>query len=94
MWTDDCQRAFNALKCLLTEAPLRVFPDFSKDFQLETDASGEGLGAVLAQRQGDGSLKPIAFASRTLQAHERNYGVMKMEALGVVWAVQQFRHYL
>ena len=94
VWTDDCQRAFDALKCLLTEAPLLVFPDFSKDFQLETDASGEGLGAVLAQRQGDGSVKPIAFASRTLQAHERNYGVTEMEALGVVWAVQQFRHYL
>ena len=63
VWTDDCQRAFDALKCLLTEAPLLVFPDFSKDFQLETDASGEGLGAVLPQRQGDGSVKPIAFAS-------------------------------
>ena len=71
-----------------------MFPDFSKDFQLETDASGEGLGAVLAQRQGDGLVKPIAFASRMLQAHERNYGVTEMEALGVVWAVQQFRHYL
>ena len=39
-------------------------------------------------------MKSIAFASRTLQAHERNYGVTEMEALGVIWAVQQFRHYL
>ena len=46
-----------------------------KDFQLETDASGESLGAVLAQKQDDGSVKPIAFASRTLQPHERNYWV-------------------
>ena len=52
----ECQRAFDALKCLLMEGPLLVFPDFSKDFQLETDASGEGLGAVLAQRRDDGSV--------------------------------------
>ena len=94
VWTDHTQRAFEALKRLLTEAPTLVFPDFSKDFQLETNASGEGLGAVLAQKQEDGSVKPIAFASRTLQPHERNYGVTEMEALGVVWAVKQFRHYL
>ena len=92
VWTDDCQRAFDALKCLLTEASLLVFPDFSKDFQLETDASGEGLDAVLAQTQDVGSVKPIAFASRTLEAHERNYGVTEMEALDVVWAIQHFCH--
>ena len=71
-----------------------MFPHFSKDFQLEIDASRNALGAVLEQKQDDRSVKPIAFASRTLQTHERNYGVTEMEALGVVWAVQQFRHYL
>ena len=76
------------------EAPLVVFPDFSKNFQLETNASGKGLGAVLAQKQDDGSVKPIAFASRTLQADEHNYDMTEMEELGVVWAVQQFFHYL
>ena len=48
----------------------------------------------MEQKQEDGSVKPIVFASRTLQPHERNYGVTEMEALGVVWAVKQFRHYL
>ena len=48
--TDDCQQAFDALKSLLTEALLLVFPDVSKNFQLETDTSGKGLGAVLAQK--------------------------------------------
>ena len=71
-----------------------MFPDFKKEFVLETDASGLGLGAVLAQQQDNGSVTPIAYASRTLQPHKKNYGVTELEALGVVWAVKHFRPYL
>ena len=71
-----------------------MFPDFEKEFVLETDASGQGLGAVLAQEQESGAKAPIAYASRTFQKHERNYGVTELEALGVVWAVKHFRPYL
>ena len=70
-----------------------AFPDFERGFVLETDASGEGLGAVLAQKHEDG-VRPVAFASRTLQPHERNYGATELEALGVVWAAKHFRPYL
>lgn len=49
---------------------------------------------MLAQKQEDGTIRPIAYASRTLQQHERNYGATELEALGVVWAVRHFRHYL
>ncbi len=55
---------------------------------------GLGLGAVLSQEQPDGSTRPLAYASRTLQPHERNYAVTEMEALGVVWAIKHFRQYL
>ena len=61
---------------------------------METDASGVGLGAVLAQQVEDGTLHPVAYASRTLQPHEQNYGATELEALGVVWAAKHFRHYL
>ena len=94
IWTDACEKAFVELKTLLTNAPILAFPNFSRDFHLETDASGLGLGAVLSQEQSDGTTRPIAYASRTLQPHERNYAATEMEALGVVWAVKHFRQYL
>ena len=74
VWTPTCQQAFDKLKQLLTDAPVLAFSNFEQDFILETDASGEGLGAVLAQKHPDGGIRPVAFASRTLQQHEKNYG--------------------
>ena len=82
------------MKGLLIQAPLLVFPNFTKPFVLETDASGQGLGAILSQQQESGLVAPIAYASRTLQKHEQNYGVTELEALGVVWAIRHFRLYL
>ena len=71
-----------------------AFPNFDSPFLMETDASGIGLGAVLAQKQEDGSVRPLAYASHSLQKHERNYGVTELEALAVVWVVKHFRPYL
>ena len=89
-----CQIAFEDLKRLLTSSPVLAFPDFTRGFILETDASGTGLGAVLAQEQIDDSVRPIAYASRSLLKHELNYGITELEGLGVVWAVRHFRPYL
>ena len=49
-WDKRCQNSFDRLKDWLIQAPLLVFPNFSKPFVLETDASGQGLGAVLSQQ--------------------------------------------
>ena len=69
-----------------------AFPDFSVPFILEADASLQGLGAVLAQQQlSDKLVSPIAYASRCLQPHEKNYGITELDGLGVVWAVKYFR---
>ena len=84
-----CETAFRALKEKLTTAPVLVCPSFTKDFQLSTDASGTGIGAVLEQ---DG--QPIAYASRTLSTAEKNYSVIQRECLAIVYATKQFRHYL
>ena len=93
-WTKQCQDVFERLKDLLTTSPILAFPNFSKGFLLATDASGIEIGAVLSQVQEDGSIRPIAYASHTLQKHECNYAVTELEALEVVWAVKHFRSYL
>lgn len=94
LWTPSYQESFCELKRLLTNSSLLVFPDFTKPCVLETDASGAGLGTVLAQKQEDGSTRPIAYARRSLQPQERNYGITELESLGVVWAVKHFQPYL
>ena len=81
---------------MLVTAPVLAYPQFQSEhlFILETDASTEGLGAVLAQQQSDGKVHPIAYASRSLNPHERNYGITELKTLGLVWAVKTFRAYL
>ena len=71
-----------------------AYPDFGHPFVLETDASVRGLGAVLSQKQADDRLHPVAYASHTLSAPERNYGITELETLAVVWAIQHFHAYL
>ena len=95
-WSSECEAAFNQLKSLLVTAPVLAYPQFGPNhsFILETDASGCGLGAVLSQEQPDGKLHPIAYASRSLHNHERNYAISELETLGLVWSVKHFRMYL
>lgn len=84
---------FEKCKTLLSNEPILQYPDFTKQFILTTDASNVALGAVLSQGP-IGSDKPVAFASRTLNDHERNYSVIERELLGIVWSVKHFRPYL
>ena len=93
-WTGECQQSFDRLKQLLSEPPVLAYPDFARPFTLHTDASGKGLGAVLEQEGEEGKNHPVAYASRTLSKHEKNYGITDLEALGVVWALRHFRAYL
>ena len=94
LWKPIHDEVFCQLKQLLINAPVLAFPDFTKGFILETDASGVGLCAILAQGDKDGIIHPIAYASRALQQYEKNYAVTELEALGIVWAIKHFHHYL
>ncbi|KAL5481622.1 hypothetical protein EMCRGX_G021819 [Ephydatia muelleri] len=93
-WTAQCEDAFQTLKTKLLCAPVLAYPDMTKPFVLETDASGSGVGAVLSQSQDDGTFHPVAYASRSLTRPESNYGVTELETLAVVWALTHFRGYL
>ena len=85
-WMSDCETAFKLLKECLITAPVLSYPQFGrgKEFVLETDASGTGLGAVFSQDQG-GQLHPIVCASRSLDPHDCNYRILDLNTLGLVF---------
>ena len=93
--TPEAEEVVCILKEKITSAPVLVFPDFNKPFLLETDASKEGLGAVLSQKQDDGHYHPVAFGSRMLTSSEQNYHSSKLEFLALKWSVtEHFKEYL
>ena len=98
VWASEHQKAFDALKLALTTAPVLGYPNFEREFILETDASLRGLGAVLSQVDGQGKTHIIAYASWTLRPSERsmhNYSSAKLELLALKWAeTEKFRDYL
>lgn len=81
--------AFETMKTLMTTHPILKYPDFTKEFKLNTDASNFAIGAVLLQDN-----HPIAYASRTLNDHEIRYNTTEKELLAVVWAIKYFRPYI
>ena len=95
-WRDEHQEATESLIDIITSFKVMSYPDFDRPFILNTDASYDGLGAVLYQRLGeDEELKVIGFASRTLRTSEKNYHSSKLEFLSLKWAVTEaFRDYL
>ena len=86
------QEAFDALKEALSTAPVLGYPNFSREFILEIDASLNGLGAILSQQGKDGQIHVIAYVSCSLHPSERsmhNYSSAKLELLVLKWAVTE-----
>ncbi|CAN6551763.1 unnamed protein product [Malus baccata var. baccata] len=92
-FNEECEKAFNHLKEMLTSAPIIVPPDWSLPFELMCDASDYALGAILGQRK---EKRPhvIYYASRTLNDAQLNYSTTEKELLAVVFALDKFRSYL
>ncbi|GKC42926.1 putative reverse transcriptase domain-containing protein, partial [Tanacetum coccineum] len=88
-WSDKQETAFQLIKQKLCSAPILALPEGSEDFIAYCDASKKGLGAVLMQRE-----KVIAYASRQLKIHEKNYTTHDLELGAVVFALKIWRHYL
>ena len=94
LWTTECQKSFEILRHLLSSPPILSYPDFTKPFILDTDASNDGIGGVLSQLDKDGREHVVAYGSRLLTKPERNYCVTRKELLAVVTFVTHFRTYL
>jgi len=88
-WSEACEKSFQELKKRLTTAPVLTLPEGTQGFVVYCDASRVGLGCVLMQNG-----KVIAYASRQLKVHEKNYPTHDLELAAVVFALKIWRHYL
>ncbi|KAA3456998.1 DNA/RNA polymerases superfamily protein [Gossypium australe] len=88
-WSGKCQKSFDQLKTLLTEAPVLVQPESGKEYVVFSDVSLNGLGCVLIQEG-----KVVAYASRQLKPRERNYPFHDLELAAIVFALKIWGHYL
>ncbi|KFK22601.1 hypothetical protein AALP_AAs54367U000800 [Arabis alpina] len=88
-WSPTAEAAFQTLKAAMSTVPVLALVDFSKQFVVESDASGIGLGVVLMQQQ-----QPIAYFSQALTDKHKLKSVYERELMVVVFAIQKWRHYL
>ncbi|KAH0735409.1 hypothetical protein KY285_011116 [Solanum tuberosum] len=88
-WSDDCEKSFTELKTRLTTAPVLTLPEGSDGYVIYCDASKVGLGCVLMQHG-----KDIAYASRQLKVHDKNYPTYDLELAAVIFSLTIWRHYL
>ena len=88
-WEDKHQKAFDAMKKVVSREISMAYPNFNETFNVYTDASSKQLGAVIVQNN-----RPIAFYSKKLNTAQRNYTVTDLELLSVVMTLREFRNIL
>ena len=91
-WGEAQEKAYQTIKLYLTSEPILRLPDPAKTYFLRTDASNNGIGAVLMQRH-DEKLFPVCYASKKLSSAERNYSTIEKECLTIVWGIKRFHLY-
>lgn len=89
VWTTDKEATFQALKEALVTAPVLALPNFHKTFEIETDASDKGIGAVLMQEG-----HPLAYLSKSLGHRTQGLSTYEKESLAIILAMDHWRSYL
>ena len=87
----EADDVFEELKIILTQMPMLKYPDFSISFKVQTDASEDGIGALLSQNDNENTERVIQYISRVLQPAEWKWCVREKEALAVIFAVETIR---
>jgi hypothetical protein len=93
-WDTESKQSFEQVKHALTQAPVLISPDFTKDFYLFSFASEHTIAAVLLQKNNEGYEQPIAFFSKALRDAALNYKIMEKQAFSLVKAIKYFRVYI
>ena len=94
LWGEPQETAFNQIRQLLTSTEILAHYGPAKDTIIAADASNDSIGAVLLQKQGDGSWCPVCFILRSLSDAEKHYAVIEKEALAVTWASERLEEYI
>lgn len=93
-WTEEAQIAFDTIKSKLLSDVMLKHPNFNDVFYLNTDASGEAIGAALLQKDDNGILRPINYFSYKLKPHEKKWPAIQLEAYAILLAVRHYKVYL
>lgn len=93
-WTKSCENSFNSLRRAITADSVLIAYSSELPLVLECDASPTGIGCALSHVTVEGTRRPIAFASKTLTASEKNYSQIEREGLALVFGVKKFHRYL
>lgn len=94
VWTIDCENSFNAIKKLLCSQPILQIFDRDLPIKIFTDASLEGIGAILKQEQIDGKDKPVAYFSKKLSETQKRKKAIYLECLAIKEAITYWQHWL
>src|SRR6266498_1586649 len=90
VWNEKRQKAFDEIKRRMMMTPIVAHPNFEEPFILYMDASDEGIGAVLHQKDDQSKECIIACTSKALNQHEKNYPIIEKECLAIVWDIEKF----
>lgn len=93
-WNVEADKAFEILKERLSSAPVLVNADYKKHFYIRCDASNEGVGSVLYQKDDEGAERPISYVSQKLNDVQKRYTVTELECLAALIAIKKFRPYV